>query len=819
MGALQRRTAGHPLLAVMCCRLNPSWLCGGVVLLALAGAAAAQNDDDFEFFERKIRPVLVQQCYVCHSAKASVVQGGLLVDTREGLRKGGSSGRPAVVPKDPAASRLLTAIKQESNLKMPPGAPLPAEVITDFEDWIRMGAPDPREGSAGPAPSPYNFEEAHKFWSFQPIRDPQPPRVQDPLWGKTAIDRFVKAKLDEKKLTPLGLASKRVLIRRATYDLTGVPPTAQQIDAFLQDASPNAFERLVDRLLASQQYGERWARHWLDVVRYADTSGCNSDFPIPDMYRYRNWVIRAFNEDKPYDQFLREQIAGDILAEELSEKNLEERQARIIATGYLANSRRFGSRKNEFHLTIEDTIDNLGKAMLGLSVACARCHDHKFDPIPNRDYYALYGIFQSTRYAFPGTEVFQSPRDLTPLGDVKEAARLRQYQEEASKLEEQKEDLVAGRASKGLSREERRKQQSALADRLALLETRFPDVPKAYAVTEGTPSDAQIHRTGNPRSLGDDVPRGWLTILGGRGLPPGEKGSGRRQLAEWVTDPSNPLAARVMVNRIWQHHFGKGIVQTPNDFGARGGRPTHPELLDYLASRFRESGYSLKAMHKLIMLTRVYRLASGHDPNNAVADPRNDHLWRFDRRRLDAEEIRDSMLAVAGTLDRTMGGRHPFPPDTKIKYSQHRPYIAGPEVFETKRRGIYLVQQRIKKQPFLATFDGADTNASTAKRTPSVTALQALALMNSSFVHERSDEMAVRVGMAHSTAAARIHYAFRLALARPATPAEIQQGVRHLAAARRAYRDAGTPAEEAPRAALASYMRVLLASNEFLYVD
>jgi len=757
---------------------------------------AADNPGGVEFFEKKIRPVLVDRCYGCHSASAKTPMGGLMVDSGAGLQRGGNSGQSAIVANSPEKSQLLAAIKREGKLKMPPGAALAPEVVADFEAWIKMGAPDPR-AEVLPPPA-YNFEEARKFWSFQPVRDPVVPKVGDPAWSRNEIDRFIKARLDEKKLAPVGLASKRALLRRATFDLTGLPPTPEEMSAFLADPSPKAFEKIVDRLLASRAYGEKWGRHWLDLVRYADTSGCNSDFPVPDAYRYRNWVIEAFNHDKPYDQFLREQIAGDLLPGAGNEG--------IIATGYLAIARRFGSRNNEFHLTIEDTIDNVGKTMLGISVACARCHDHKFDPVPSRDYYALFGIFQSTKYAFPGTEIYPHAKDFTPLADGADAARLIAYQTETSHLDDRIEDFTAGREGKDLSEADKQKAMQALHDRVADLEKNSPQVPKAYAVSEGTPVNAKVQRKGDPKNLAEEVPRGFLTILGGAKLPAEEKGSGRRELADWVVE--NPLMARVMVNRIWQYHFGKGIVGTASDFGARGDRPVNPELLDYLAARFKESGYSIKAMHKRIMLTRAYQLAS--DGAAHQSDPKNDYQWKFNRRRLDAEEIRDAILAVAEDLDTNMGGPQPFPPETTFKYTQHQQFFA---VYDNHQRSVYLMQQRQRKQAWLDTFDGADPNASTAKRSPGETSLQALAMLNSAFVDEQADLLGVRVGMAFSTDQERIAYAYRLVFGRAPSNDESRDCVKFLATARAELKDAP------PLVALAGLMHVLLASDEFLFVD
>src|SRR5262245_52667535 len=386
---------------------------GGVWLGSRFSPSSAQNkvpsQDAIEFFEKRIRPVLTANCYACHSAQSKHPQSSFFLDSREGMLKGGASGIPAVVPGEPEKSRLIAAIRYSDQAPhMPPGGPLPPDVVKDFETWVQMGAPDPRQQTgATPYVQPYDFKEAAKFWSFKSVRDPELPQVKDRRWVKSPVDLFILARLEQKGLNPVGDASKRALIRRVTFDLTGLPATPDDVDAFLQDGSDKAFEKVVDRLLASPQYGERWGRHWLDVVRYADTAGCNSDFPVPSAYKYRNYVIESFNQDKPYDQFVREQIAGDLLPGATDAEKFQH----IVATGYLAISRRFGSQANEFHLTIDDTIDNLGKAVLGLSISCARCHDHKFDPIPTRDYYSLYGIFNSTRYAFPGTELFRHTKD------------------------------------------------------------------------------------------------------------------------------------------------------------------------------------------------------------------------------------------------------------------------------------------------------------------------------------------------------------------------------------------------------------------------
>jgi hypothetical protein len=845
---------------------------------------------DLEFFEKKIRPVLESSCYMCHSASSRRLQGGLLLDSRAGMLKGGNSGQAAIIPGDPDRSPLIIAIRySDPKLQMPPAAQLPAEQVKDFEAWVRMGAPDPRGQSAAPKAAwpPDDLSEARKFWSFQTIKNSPLPTVNDRAWVRSPLDRFILAKLEEKGLKPVGDADKRTLIRRATFDLTGLPPTPEEVDAFLQDASQSAFSKVIDRLLASPHYGERWGRHWLDAVRYADTAGCNSDFPIPAAYKYRNYVIKSFNQDKPYDRFIREQIAGDLLPG----KTEAEKHENVIATGYLAMSRRFGSRNKEVNLTIDDTIDNLGKTFLGLSVSCARCHDHKFDPIPQKDYYALYGIFNSSRYAFAGAEIYPHPADMVALASGDEAEKFYQWQSELASLDDWKEYLGVERGAAARNKTAREKQLKEAAQqaqapegqatdkqaniqggpvvqnaepkaeqrkplhppgerrpadydrdavnsssasrstrmpeevsaeakevkaRLAELSLRVPKVEKAYAVVEGLPANARIHRKGDPKSLGEEVARGFLTILGGRQLPADHKGSGREYLADWIAAPDNPLTARVMVNRLWQGHFGKGIVATPNDFGSRGGAPTHPELLDYLATQFIQSGWSLKAMHRMIMLSHAYQLAATDEARNARMDANNDLLWRFNRRRLSAEELRDAMLVVSGGLDSTVGEAHPFPPESEWRYTQHEQFFA---VYETNRRSIYLMQQRQKKHPLMEVFDGADTNINTSPRPLSTTPLQALFLMNNPFVHSQADQLAVRVGMAYETTPQRIEYAFRLAYGRPAKPAEIGEAIVYLQQARQQFQTLGRPADRLTREALASYLRALLGSNEFLYVD
>jgi len=760
-------------------------------------ALAAQDDPEgLAFFERKIRPVLVERCYKCHSLEAEKVKGGFLLDTRDGIIKGGNSG-PAIVPGHPDRSLLIRAIRgADDDMKMPPkGELLASHEVADFESWIRRGAPDPRKADARAvaARKALDVAEARKFWSLRPVADPPVPGAN----GLHPIDAFLAVGLNGRGLVPVEAADKRSLLRRATFDLTGLPPTPEEIQAFLADDTRDAFSRVVDRLLASPHYGERWGRHWLDLVRYADTAGDSSDFPVPQAVRYRDYVIRSFNEDKPYDRFLREQIAGDLLPY----SSEAERREQIVATGYLALARRFGIRPESFHhLTIEDTIDSLGRTVLGLGLSCARCHDHKFDPIPQEDYYGLYGIFLSTRYPYPGSETTKYQKDFPPLTAPAETeAALRPHREKLAQLEAEIKRLEAEGAGAKEALAKAKKERDAHA-------MKPPPVETAYAVSEGTPRDAAVHVKGDPDKPGAEVPRRFLQVLGGQTLPAGSPGSGRRELADWLTDPANPLTARVMVNRIWQHHFGRGLVATPSDFGKQGRTPTHPELLDFLARRFAEAGGSVKAMHRLMMLSAAYRRASSGRPENAGVDPDNDLLWKFSRRRLHAEEIRDSMLALSGELDRTPGGTHPFPPSGRWDYSQARPFTADYSAFEHKRRGVYWMTQRLRKRTFMEIFDGPDPNATTPARTASTTPLQALFMMNDPFAHERADKFAARVMAARASDAGRIDLAFELAFGRPPTDGERRDCESYLGEFRE------------KSAAWSSLARVFFASNEFTFI-
>jgi len=798
-------------------------------IAAVQGASAAGPDAttaspeeptpaQLAFFEKEVRPLLIEHCYACHSSEAKKVKGNLLLDSRQGLLRGGDSG-PALAPDDPDRSLLIRAVRYtDPLLQMPPKQKLSDRQIEVLTRWVKLGAPDPRVDIKPAAvvtkPLP---DETRQWWSFQPVRDTVPPVVRDPTWARSEIDRFILARLESEGMRPAPPADRRTLIRRMTFDLTGLPPTPAEIDAFLADDSPAAVDKLVDRLLAGRHYGERWGRHWLDVVRYADTSGCNGDFPIPDAWRYRNYVIDAFNNDKPYNRFLTEQLAGDLLSAETDAQRFEQ----IVATTYLPISRRFSSVAEEFHLTLDDTIDNFGKAILGLTVSCARCHDHKFDPIPAADYYALYGIFQSTTYAFPGTEIYRHRQNLTPLvprGRLE--GELRPFLEKMRELDAGMYEAYA--PVETLDTKEKQAQKAKfrkVQEQRDELTKRLPEFPTAFAACEGTAANARIQLKGDPKTLGPEVPRGFLTILGGQRLPPGHPGSGRAELAGWVTDPANPLTARVFVNRVWLGHFGRGLVATPDDFGTRGAKPSHPELLDWLTARFIADGWSVKALHRRIMLSAAYQMASIENAGHLQKDPQNNLLWTFNRRRLSAEEIRDGMLAVSGRLDRSPGQAHPFKPELSWRYTQHNPFV---DDFPTDRRSVYLMQQRIRMHPYLGTFDGADTNAVTGQRRSDTPPQQALFMLNSEFVHRQALALAERLINGSNSPDARIRQAFPLVLGRIATDDEVGEAMAFIAevadSLKSAKADAGTTAN-VEQGAFASYLRVLLSSNEFVFVE
>jgi hypothetical protein len=824
-----------------------------VILLAAAAPSRSAPADADTAFELKVRPVLAGACFRCHGGDK--VSGGLRVDSREALLRGGDSG-PAIVPGDPGGSLLVQAVRRtHERLRMPPDKPLPGPAADDLAAWVRQGAPWPAAAAARPFAAP-------RHWAFQPVRAAAPP--PDPTgWAGHPVDRFIAAGLRACGLRPVAPADKRTLLRRVTFDLTGLPPTPEEVDDFLADASPGAYGRVVERLLASPAYGERWGRHWLDVARYADTAGDNADYPVPEARLYRDYVVDAFNADKPYDQFVREQLAGDLLAGRGPPEKYAER---VTATGFLALSRRYATAPYElWHLTLEDAVDTTGQAFLGLTLRCARCHDHKFDPVSQKDYYALYGVFAATTFPYAGSEELVTKgfnrQHFAPLVPPAEAAPLLgAYRKRVEQLQAQIQDAPKGdslvrraeelrRQADGLRKQIAEKQgkkqdvaalerqaadldrQRAEAERqhrdglgrlkaeLRELQRRGapPGLPVAYAVSDGKPVVQPLHRRGEPGDPGPPVPRGVPQFLAGpRPACWPEDGSGRLPLADWVASPDNPLTARVMVNRVWQHHFGRGVVGTPSNFGLRGEPPTHPELLDWLADRFVRGGWSVKALHRLIVSSKTYQLSSAHDEADAAADPANRWYWRFDRRRLDAEALRDALLAVGGRLDRARPGPHPFPPPGEWGWTQHSSFKA---VYPSDCRSVYLMTQRLQRHPYLALFDGPDANQSTGRRPSSTVPLQALFLMNSPFVRAQAEAFADRLLAAAPDPARRVDRAHLWAYGRPASPEEVEKGVAYVRRYAGELARAGAAGAGREREAWASYARVVLTANEFLYVD
>jgi hypothetical protein len=787
------------------------------VLLCLATATAGDGGvaaADEAFFELKIRPVLAGTCQRCHGSEKT--RGGLRVDSRAALLKGGDSG-PAVIPGDPGRSRLVRAVRHAGDAapRMPPDQKLPDAVVTDLEDWVRRGAPWP--ATAAPSRPP----AAARHWAFQAVHKPQPP--PDPSgWAAGPVDRFIAAALRARGLRPTSPAGRCTLLRRVTFDLIGLPPTPQELRAFEADDAPDAYERVVDRLLASPHYGERWGRHWLDVARYADTAGDNADYPVPEAALYRDWVIDAFNADMPYNQFVREQLAGDILA---AGGPPQKYAGRVVATTFLALSRRYLTAPYEhWHLTLEDAIETTGRAFLGLTLRCARCHDHKYDPVTREDYYAMYGIFASTQFPYAGSEEFASmhrPREhFAPLLPPAEAAphtrarrqRIEGLRAEVARLAKQV--GAPGPAAPGKSAGLLAQRRAELA---ALERTDLPpELPGAYAVREGKPADVPVQIAGDPARPGPVVPRGVPRFLADKEpfrIAPGS--SGRLELARWITSPDNPLTARVMANRVWQHHFGKGLVATPSNFGLRGAAPSHPELLDWLAATFVEEGWSVKGLHRHIVLSRTYRLSSTCDDGDAARDAGNAWYARADRRRLEAEAVRDSMLAVSGRLDRRRPGPHPFPPIASWGWTQHHPFKA---VYPSAHRSVYLMTQRLQRHPFLVLFDGPDPNVTTDTRGSSTVPLQALYLMNDPFVREQAEGLARRVTTATPDPAGRFALACELTWGRPPTPAESSLALEYLRRCEREIAHADPPGG-ADLEAWTSLARVLLGSNEFIYLD
>jgi len=828
-------------------RFRPRLTLGAALLLglALSGAgaptpalAAAPTPEEGEaFFEKNIRPLLIQRCYECHSLEAKKTKGGLSLDSKQGMLKGGDLG-PAVEPGKPDDSLLIQAVRyQEDDLKMPPKGKLSANEIALLSQWVAMGAPDPRlETTPAPAKQAFDIESRRSFWAFQPPENPAPPPVRDSDWAKATIDRFILAPLEAKGLKPAPATSKRALIRRATFDLTGLPPRPRDIDAFLADESADAFAKVVDRLLASPQYGERWGRHWLDVARYADSNGLDENVAYGNSWRYRDYVVEAFNQDKPFDQFIQEQLAGDLLpaAPNLPEKT---RHERLIATGFLALGPKVLAEPDKSKLEmdiVDEQVDTVGRAFMGLTLGCARCHDHKFDPIATTDYYALAGVFRSTKTM----ETFKTVArwNENSLADKADLARKAEHD---AKVVEQKKVIgeVLTRANDALKAKskpgfvlpakpeplypaETQAELKKLRDELAKLEKAAPEMPSAMGVTEGKVEDVAVHIRGSHLSLGEKVHRRAPQVLTTSANAPTftDQQSGRLELARWLTRPDHPLTSRVMVNRIWRWHFGRGLVATTDNFGLLGDRPTNAPLLDWLACRFVESGWSLKELHRTIMVSSTYQMSSDYDAKAAAADPENVLQWRFSPRRLEVEAIRDALLSVSGLLDARIGG-------SLLKVKNHAYFFDHTSKdatdYKTQRRSLYLPVVRNNMYDVFDLFDYADASVMTSNRGTTTVAPQALFMMNSEMIAKAARGLATSILEQNRQDPERIRDLYVRCVSRVPEQAEVDRARTFLDQYGRTLAKDQPKTEARERSILTwqALCQALLASNEFVYLD
>jgi cytochrome c553 len=801
---------GKLIRAVVCCIIGAL---AGPVLAAVAADSTGQD-----FFEKKIRPVLTTECYRCHSNQAAKLKGGLSLDSREGMLTGGDTGA-AITPGDPARSLLIKAIQQtDKDLAMPPKKKLDASVVADFSTWIKMGAPWPEDAKQGSQPVAIGIASTydklrHELWSWQPIAHVALPMVtDDKKWAKTDLDRVILANLNEHGLKPSPMADKTTLLRRATLDLTGLPPTPQEVEAFLSDTSPDAFAQVVDRLLASPHFGERWGRHWLDVARYAESSGMTRNFVYYYAWRYRDYVINAFNQDKPYNQFVTEQLAGDLLPANSS----NQRDEHLVATGFLAiGSKDFNEKNPQQFLAnnVDEQIDTTTKAFLATTVACARCHDHKFDPIPTAEYYSLAGIFRSTN-------------ELSGL-DIR-GQRIDKYSNEKylqlsgfSRNELNQQHLDYGKPGKP-GAAIRTAMMAGMRDNLL---DPNATTPKHFAMGVEDAiltGDARILQHGEIDQPGPKVARGFLTIpCMGTNVSIDPRTSGRLELAQWITNPSNPLTARVMANRIWQHLFGQGIVKSTDNFGSTGDKPTNPQLLDYLATQFAQNNnWSIKKTIREIMLSSTYQQSSDFNVSKFQIDPDNTMYWRMNQRRLEGEAIRDAILTASGRLD-------PEPPSGSVTLNlpavpldlAQRFGDVGNQLTNTGWRSVYLPIYRNDVPSVLEDFDMADPAAVDGTRDVTTVAPQALFMMNSAFVTLQAKFMTQRLDHGNKTDTGKIKMAYQLALGRQPNSMELGRALDYIHQILDDNRYLSHPDRDPQASAWGTFCQALFACAEFRYVN
>ena len=769
----------------------------GIFQTILTADELPSQNKQTAFFEKKIRPLLVNHCFRCHGPDRQ--RGDLRLDSAKAIKLGGSSGTSVVHVGHPEKSLLMEAVLYANpDLQMPPKGKLKAQEIADLKLWIKSGA-------NFPAPKVVKGDK-EKHWAFQAVSDPQLPKVKQSQWPQTGLDYFILSKLEAKDLEPNPKADKRTLIRRVTFDLIGLPPTPEEIADFLQDDSPKAFARVVDRLLASPHYGERWGRHWLDVARYADSNGLDENVAFGTAWRYRDYVVQALNNDMPYDRFVLEQIAGDLLPT----KNIKERHRQLIATGFLSLGPKVLAEVDETKMEmdiLDEQIDTFGRAFLGLTMGCARCHNHKFDPITMKDYYALQGIFKSTKTMIHFKKVAKwYENDIsTPEQKAEKVAYDKKISNKKAEIEKAKK---LGKPAAV--------QVKLLQAELLKLEKNAPELPTALGVIDAKPTQAVLLKRGNHLTPGDKVKRGFPAILTDQPSALPLQQSGRLELARWLIDKDHPLTSRVMVNRVWRWHFGSGLVRSTDNFGRLGEDPSHPQLLDWLAHRFMESGWSLKKLHRRIVLSSTYQMSSAKHERAIKLDPENRLLARFPIRRLEAEIIRDNILAASGLLDRKMGG--------SLLHVKNREYLFNHTSkdltnYDNNRRSLYLPVIRNNLYDVYQLFDSTDATVSKGNRETTTVATQALFMLNSPLMTDASTNLAKTVlARKDLNDRERIRFLFEKAYGRLPTDKETERmhsGIRRF---EQALAHKIVHVEQRRQRAWALVTQVLLASNEFIYI-